>query len=162
VLLDNGRSEIASGPYREMLKCIKCGACLNACPVYRTVGGHAYGSTYPGPMGIIYTTLLNGIEASRPLLDATTLCGACADVCPPKVPLTELLRKLREERVERNLTPASERAGMTGFGLAAKHPSLFSVGQTAAKWGWPIAKTMNPAVRRMPNPAGVTFDRRMQ
>ncbi len=99
VLLDNGRSEILKGDCREILKCIRCGACMNVCPVYRTVGGHSYGWTYPGPMGIILTTLLTGMAKSHPLVDASTLCGACNDVCPVKVPLQEMILKQRIRRV---------------------------------------------------------------
>jgi len=82
VLLDNGRTEILDGKSRDILKCIRCGACMNVCPVYRTVRGHAYGWTYPGPMGMILTTLLTGMGKSHPLVDASTLCGACVGVCP--------------------------------------------------------------------------------
>ena len=89
VLLDNGRTEILGGDFREILKCIRCSACLNVCPVYRVVGGHAYGSTYSGPMGIILTELLDGMDKAHPLVDATTLCGACVDVCPVRVPALE-------------------------------------------------------------------------
>ena len=99
VLLDNGRSEILKGEYREILKCIRCSACFNVCPVYRAIGGHAYGVTYPGPMGMVLTSLLEGIDKVYPLLDATTLCGACVEVCPVRVPLVKLLTMLREERV---------------------------------------------------------------
>ncbi|MBI5252043.1 MAG: iron-sulfur cluster-binding protein [Desulfomonile tiedjei] len=161
VLVDNGRTKIVAGEYREMLKCIRCGACLNACPVYRLVGGHAYGATYPGPMGIVLTTLLEGMEKAHPLLDATTLCGACGDVCPVKVPLPELLHKLREERVERGFTPYLERQGMVGFGFAAESPQLFSLGQTVARVFWPLAKKIPGlgALERMPIPAQITFGR---
>ncbi|MEW6351015.1 MAG: LutB/LldF family L-lactate oxidation iron-sulfur protein [Thermodesulfobacteriota bacterium] len=163
VIVDNGRSLIVNSEYREMLKCIRCGACLNACPVYRTVGGHAYGSTYPGPMGIVYTALLEGMEKAHPLLDATTLCGACGDVCPVRVPLPALLRRLREERVERGLTPPSERFGMAAFGVAAKSPSLFQYGQRAAGLFWPLAVKMagKEVLDRMPVPADRTFRGRM-
>lgn len=159
VLVDNGRSRIVDGDYREMLKCIRCGACLNACPVYRLVGGHAYGTTYPGPMGIVLTTLLEGMERANALLDATTLCGACGDVCPVKVPLPKLLRKLREERAERCLTPTIERRAMAGFGLAATSPSLFSLGQKMAKIVVPIGTKIQKqgALSRMPSPAEHTF-----
>jgi L-lactate dehydrogenase complex protein LldF len=163
VLVDNGRSGIVAGEYREMLKCIRCGACLNACPVYRMVGGHAYGSTYPGPMGVVLTTLLEGMERAHPLLDATTLCGACADVCPVKVPLPGLLRRLRERRVEQGFTPKLEQTGMAGFGRVVKSPFLFHLGQTAAHYLWPIAKKMGPkdALNRLPRPVGTTFSRRV-
>jgi L-lactate dehydrogenase complex protein LldF len=163
VLVDNGRSRILAGEYREMLKCIRCGACLNACPIYRLVGGHSYGATYPGPMGIVLTTLLNGMERAHPLLDATTLCGACAEVCPVKVPLPELLRRLREERVERRMTPLIEQAGMAGFALVTKSPFLFHLGQTAGRIFWPIAKRVGgkDVVGRMPDFAPRTFHRRI-
>ena len=163
VLLDNGRSKIVAGKYREMLKCIRCGACLNACPVYRMVGGHAYQSTYPGPMGIVLTNLLEGMERAYPLLDATTLCGACGDVCPVKVPLPDLLRKLREERVERGFTPRLERMGMIAFGQVAKSPALFHLGQTAASSLWPILKSVGAkeGLERLSRPAARTFRERV-
>jgi L-lactate dehydrogenase complex protein LldF len=163
VLVDNGRSSIVDGDYREMLKCIRCGACLNACPVYRLVGGHAYGATYPGPMGIVLTTLLEGMVKANPLLDATTLCGACGDVCPVKVPLPKLLRKLREERVDRGLTRTVERQAMGGFGLAAKSGPLFSLGQWVARVIMPIGAKMQKrgALSRMPSPAERTFRQMM-
>lgn len=163
VLVDNGRSSIVNGEYREMLKCIRCGACLNACPVYSSVGGHAYGTTYPGPMGIVLTSLLDGMEKANPLLDATTLCGACGDVCPVKVPLPRLLRKLREERVERGLTPHLERRAMSGFGWAVKSGSLFSLGQKAARVLMPIGATMQKhgVLSRMPRPDATPFRRRV-
>jgi L-lactate dehydrogenase complex protein LldF len=162
VLVDNGRSTIVRGQYREMLKCIRCGACLNACPVYKVVGGHAYGATYPGPMGIILTTLLEGMEKAHPLLDATTLCGACGDVCPVKVPLPQLLHKLREERVQRGLTPAVERTGMAGFGVTVKSSLLFGMAQRGARVLWPVAAiAAGDAVDRMPVPAERTFRQRI-
>jgi L-lactate dehydrogenase complex protein LldF len=163
VLLDNGRSELISGEYREMFKCIRCGACLNACPVYRAVGGHAYGSTYPGPMGIVLTALLEGMERARNLLDATTLCGACADVCPVKVPLPKLLRRLRESRVEQGLTPKLEQTAMAGFGNAAKSPMLFHLGQIAGRVVWPAMKSFGlyQTLDRMPRPVSKTFRERV-
>lgn len=163
VLVDNGRSDILAGDCREMLKCIRCSACLNICPVYRVVGGHAYGSTYPGPMGIILTTLLEGMERAHPLLDATTLCGACAEVCPVRVPLVELFRKLRERKVQTGLTPGSECTAMTAFGVASERRGLFSLGQTLARVFWPILTKVGPkgSVDRLPTPARRTFKRRM-
>jgi L-lactate dehydrogenase complex protein LldF len=163
VLLDNGRSGIVTGKYREMLKCIRCGACLNACPVYRMVGGHAYQSTYPGPMGIVLTTLLEGMERAHPLLDATTLCGACGDVCPVKVPLPDLLRKLREDRVEKGFTPKLEQMGMAAFGQVTKSPTLFHLGQTAASSLWSIATRtgLKSGLERLSRPAAKTFRERV-
>jgi len=163
VFVDNGRSSIVTGEYRDMLKCIRCGACLNACPVYRTVGGHAYGSTYPGPMGIILTVLLEGMPKAHPLLDATTLCGACGDVCPVKVPLPELLRRLRERRVEESFTPTIERAGIAAFGRAASFGGLFALGQSTARVLWPLMqKFIDPqTLGRLPKPAERSFHRRI-
>jgi L-lactate dehydrogenase complex protein LldF len=129
VLLDNGRTEILGGDFREILKCIRCSACLNVCPVYRVVGGHAYGSTYSGPMGIVLTELLDGMDKAHPLVDATTLCGACVDVCPVRVPLLKLLKLLRERRVSEGFTSPLERATMAGYALATKTPALFNLGK---------------------------------
>ncbi|MGC8492844.1 MAG: lactate utilization protein B [Syntrophobacteraceae bacterium] len=98
VLLDNGRSSLASGQFREMLHCLHCGACLNSCPVYRAVGGHAYESVYPGPMGDVLSPLLWGMDAYPDLPDACTLCGRCAEVCPMRIPLPEFHRRLRVVR----------------------------------------------------------------
>lgn len=154
VLVDNGRSHIVQGPYREMLKCIRCGACLNACPVYRTVGGHAYGTTYPGPMGIVLTTLLKGMENAHPLLDATTLCGACGDVCPVKVPLPRLLRELREAKIEKGFVPFFEQLAMKSFGWTVRSEWVFSFGQWAARNLIALAKRFHPhgTLARMPDP----------
>ncbi len=163
VLLDNGRSEIVNGEYREMLKCIRCGACLNACPVYRMVGGHAYQSTYPGPMGIVLTTLLEGMERAHPLLDATTLCGACGDVCPVKVPLPNLLRKLREEKVKKGFTPGLERMGIAAFGYATKSPFFFRFGQIAASSLWFLAARLGEkrGLARLSRPVAKTLGQRI-
>ncbi len=163
VLLDNGRSGIVKGPYREMLKCIRCGACLNACPVYGTIGGHAYGTTYPGPMGIVLSNLIEGLDKAHSLLDGTTLCGACADVCPVKVPLPRLLRGLREERVKRGLTPKIEQVGMAAYGLAAGSSGLFNLGRSAARMAWPVFSKLvkDSPVDRMPRPAKRTSRERL-
>jgi L-lactate dehydrogenase complex protein LldF len=162
ILLDNGRSQIAQGPCREILKCVRCGACMNVCPVYRLVGGHAYASTYPGPMGIILTALLDGMHRAETLLDATTLCGACGEVCPVKVPLPSLLRRLREMRAEQGLTPAAERSGMMAFGIAVKSPTLYQMGQSLARTFWSVARgTVGGVMNRLPNPSERPFRKRM-
>jgi len=153
VMLDNGRSDILRGECFEILKCIRCGACMNSCPVYRLVGGHAYESTYPGPMGVILTTLLEGLEKTHPLLDATTLCGACADVCPVKVPLVSILRRLREKRNEEGFLPMGERGAMSLFGLASSRQSAFHLGQRFSRAMWPTASKLSTALKRMPHPA---------
>lgn len=164
VLLDNGRSEILAGEMREMLKCIRCGACMNVCPVYRTVGGHSYGWTYPGPMGIVLTTLLTGLKNSHPLVDASTLCGACNEVCPVKIPLAELILKQRVNRVSQGLSPAAINLGMKVFRTAAKSPFLFSLGERLANLFWPIVRMFGgkKVVGRVPRPAKTAFRRRIK
>src|SRR5205814_7973963 len=100
VLIDNGRTEIlASEEYRETLRCIRCGACLNACPIYRQIGGHAYGSVYPGPIGAVLTPQLLGMGESSALPYASSLCGACRDVCPVKIDIPAVLLHLGAQAV---------------------------------------------------------------
>ena len=121
VLLDNGRTTIlADKTSRETLACIRCGACLNACPVYRQTGGHAYGSIYAGPIGAILTPQLQSMEHSQSLPYASSLCGACYEVCPVKINIPEILIYLRKIVVESGQAPASERLGMkmAAFALA--------------------------------------------
>ena len=101
ILLDNGRSRMLAHPMtRQSLACIRCGACLNACPVYQQIGGHAYGSVYPGPIGAVITPQLIGISKARQLPYASSLCGACREVCPVKIDIPELLLHLRAEITE--------------------------------------------------------------
>jgi L-lactate dehydrogenase complex protein LldF len=115
ILLDNGRTGILQGKYRDILKCIRCGACLNICPVYQSVGGHAYGWVYPGPIGSVLTPLMTGLAEGAPLANASTLCGACADVCPVKIPLPELLVELRADERDQGLKDPAEVFGMKGY-----------------------------------------------
>jgi L-lactate dehydrogenase complex protein LldF len=97
ILLDNGRSRILGSPLRESLFCIRCGACLNACPIYRNVGGHAYGGVYAGPIGAVLTPLYDGLAANRHLPHASSLCGACQAACPVKIAIPQMLIQLREK-----------------------------------------------------------------
>jgi L-lactate dehydrogenase complex protein LldF len=97
VVLDNGRSRILAGPLRESLFCIRCGACLNACPIYRNVGGHAYGGVYAGPIGAVLTPLYDGLSANHHLPHASSLCGACQAACPVKIAIPQMLIQLREQ-----------------------------------------------------------------
>jgi L-lactate dehydrogenase complex protein LldF len=115
LLVDNGRTGILQGKYREILKCIRCGACLNICPVYQSVGGHAYGWVYSGPMGSVLTPLLTGLPEGAPLPNASTLCGACADVCPVRIPLPKLFLELRADEREQGLKNPAEVLGMKGY-----------------------------------------------
>ena len=103
VLLDNGRSSLLNTPYEEVLQCLRCGACLNACPVYREAGGHAYGSPYSGPIGAVITPLLYGLENYPALPHASTLCGECKVVCPVRIDLPRMLLELRAEEAELGL-----------------------------------------------------------
>ena len=123
ILLDNGRSNLVGTEMQEMLRCIRCGACMNHCPVYQNIGGHAYGWVYPGPMGSILTPLLAGMEKSPDLPNASTLCGACAVVCPVKIPLPDLLRKLREKQMERGMKSRRETYMLKVVGVAGAAPA---------------------------------------
>jgi L-lactate dehydrogenase complex protein LldF len=125
VLLDNRRTEILASDYREMLQCIRCGACLNHCPIYAGVGGHAYGWVYPGPMGSILTPLLTSLERSNALPNACTSCGRCAEVCPADIPLPDLLRDLRHDETKQKLSSSRWRLGMRLHGWLARHPTLY-------------------------------------
>ena len=100
VIVDNGRSKLLGTKYEKILNCIRCGSCLNACPVYRNIGGHAYGWVYPGPIGAVLSPLLQGIDKFGELAYATTLCGACTFACPVKIPLHDMLYALRNDKVE--------------------------------------------------------------
>ncbi len=125
VIVDNGRSDILAGEFREALQCIRCGACLNVCPVYRHIGGHAYGSIYPGPIGAVITPLLGGYDDYKELPYASSLCGACTDVCPVKIPLHEQLILHRQNIVSQGRTGAADRIQMKAAGKFLSSPGLF-------------------------------------
>ncbi|MFT7320400.1 lactate utilization protein B [Congregibacter sp.] len=125
VLLDNHRSEILASDYAEMLQCIRCGACLNHCPVYMNAGGHAYGWVYPGPMGSVLTPLLTSLEESADLPDACTACGRCEEVCPASIPLPDLLRDLRRDKFTQGVTAKRWRFGIQIHAWLALHPRLY-------------------------------------
>lgn len=122
VVVDNGRSEILGSEFNEALQCIRCGACLNVCPVYRHIGGHAYGSIYPGPIGAVITPLLGGYDDYKELPFASSLCGACTDVCPVKIPLHEQLIMHRQNIVKEKRTGAAERFQMKAAGRLLSSP----------------------------------------
>lgn len=119
VLLDNGRSKVMNGPYRRILACIRCGACLNVCPVYRQVSGHAYGHVYPGPLGAVLVPAMEGVEKFGHLAKASSLCGACEEVCPVKIPIPEMLLRLRAE---------SEGDSFAAFAAVATRPTAWRAG----------------------------------
>jgi L-lactate dehydrogenase complex protein LldF len=126
ILVDAGRTGVLGGELRPALRCIRCGACMNHCPVYQNVGGHSYGWVYPGPIGSILTPSYIGLENAIDLPQAATLCNQCGVVCPVKIPLPDLLRKLRERQFERRLRPWSERAGLRLWSWLGTHPRLYA------------------------------------
>ncbi len=125
VLLDNGRSAMLGGDFHDMLRCIRCGACLNHCPVYGAIGGHAYGSVYPGPMGAVLTPALYGIDHARDLPNASSFCGRCEEVCPMAIPLPALMRKWRERDFDRGNPPLPQRLALKTWAFLAKRPRLY-------------------------------------
>lgn len=133
VIVDNGRSNILGTEFQSALHCIRCAACVNVCPVYRHVGGHSYGSIYAGPIGAVLSPLLGGYEDYKELPYASSLCAACTDACPVKIPLHELLIKHRRKIVEdEKKSPFGEKLAMKGFQLAASSPSLYKTGTKSA------------------------------
>lgn len=145
VLLDNGRSAMLGTEYQDMLRCIRCGACMNHCPVYHAVGGHAYGSVYPGPMGAVLTPSLNGIEETGQLPNASTFCGRCESVCPMRIPLPKMMRHWREREFERNLTPLTARYGLKAWAFFAKRPKLYRL---AVSFGMPLLSLFGGTSKR--------------
>src|SRR5262249_1684154 len=121
--------------FEDMLRCIRCGACLNHCPIYQSVGGHAYGWVYPGPMGAVLTPSLIGVDKSAHLPNASTFCGRCQAVCPVRTPLPTLLRHWREREFDRRLAPATTRFGLGLWGLFATRPRLYRAATSLAMWG---------------------------
>ena len=128
ILVDNGRVDVIGSAFQEMLRCIRCGACMNHCPVYQTIGGHAYGWVYPGPMGSVLTPLYTGLENAIDLPHAATLCKQCSVVCPVKIPLPDLLRRLREKQIEKRLRPCFERIALKAWAWVASCPRLYALG----------------------------------
>ena len=159
VLLDAGRSGLIGSEYQDMLRCIRCGACMNHCPVYQKVGGHTYGWVYPGPMGSVLTPNYVGVDKAIDLPQAATFCNQCSVVCPVKIPLPDLMRKLREEQWERGLRSWYERIGMAVWAFAAKRPELYGL---AAKVAVRVLKWMgghDRRIRSLPIGAGWTVSR---
>ncbi len=170
VIVDNHRTELLASDMREALRCIRCGACMNHCPVYEVIGGHTYGWVYPGPIGSVLTPSYVGLEKAGELPNASTLCGACAVVCPVKIPLPDLMRKLREKSFERKLRPASERLSMRLWGYVAARPKLYALatklGARMLQWMGGEDKLIHKLPgglkewtngRDMPAPSGKTF-----
>jgi L-lactate dehydrogenase complex protein LldF len=172
VILDNGRSAMLGGQFREMLRCIRCGACMNHCPVYHSVGGHAYGWVYPGPMGAVLTPALVGIDKAGHLPNASTFCGRCEEVCPVRIPLPKLMRHWREREFERHLAPAATRWGLGIWAYFVRRPRLYRfatriamrmlslLGSRKGRLKWlPLARGWTRH-RDFPVPEGHTFQSR--
>ncbi len=140
VILDNGRSSIIGTEYQNTLNCIRCGACLNHCPVYRHIGGHAYGSVYPGPIGSVLTPLLEGLEKWKELPYACSVCGACSETCPVRIPLDKYLVKLRRDVVETGNASWIEKKAFQTFGWVTGNPSIYKFGINA------VDKALKPFV----------------
>ncbi|MGG1883660.1 LutB/LldF family L-lactate oxidation iron-sulfur protein [Bacillus safensis subsp. safensis] len=133
IIVDNGRSNILGTAFQPVLQCIRCAACINVCPVYRHVGGHSYGSIYPGPIGAVLSPLLGGYDDYQELPFASSLCAACTDACPVKIPLHELLIKHRQVIVEKEgRAPKAEMIAMKMFGMGASTPGVYQFGTKAA------------------------------
>jgi L-lactate dehydrogenase complex protein LldF len=170
VIVDNGRSDILSGATAEILACIRCGACLNACPVYRTAGGHAYGTVYPGPVGSIVTPGLHGMEPWWELPYASTLCGACEEVCPVRIQIPRMLIELRKQAAAQGRLPGWLEKGMSRYARTVTEPVKWA---RAKRWasrlsaplssrGW-ISRLPGPGrgwteSRDMPRPARESFN----
>ncbi len=169
IILDNGRSAMLGGNFRDMLRCIRCGACMNHCPVYNAVGGHAYGWVYPGPMGSVLTPSLIGVDKAGHLPNASTFCGRCEEVCPVRIPLPKMMRHWREREFERHLSPATVRSGLKFWSFFALRPSLYGFfaglgmktlaffGKSKGRFRWlPLASGWTKH-REFPVPQGETF-----
>ena len=159
VLVDNGRSQILESDLAEVLTCIRCGACLNACPVYRSIGGHAYGHTYPGPIGSVLSPLFSGLAQFGELPHASSLCGACRDVCPVRINLPELLLRLRRDTVEAGQAPGWLQAGIKLYAYAAIRPGIYRLGARLTGMGLRLLGK-NGWVRRLPGPLSAWTGRR--
>ncbi len=172
ILLDNGRSSMLAGEFSEMLRCIRCGACMNHCPVYQAVGGHAYGWVYPGPMGAVLTPSLIGVKDGGQLPNASTFCGRCEAVCPMRIPLPKMMRHWREREFERHLEPATVRYGLGFWAFFAKRPTLYRLatdlamralalaGRSQGRFSWlPLAGGWT-RYRDLAAPQGSTFQAR--
>ncbi|MGL4325694.1 MAG: LutB/LldF family L-lactate oxidation iron-sulfur protein [Beijerinckiaceae bacterium] len=156
VILDNGRSSMLGTDFQDMLRCIRCGACMNHCPVYHAVGGHAYGWVYPGPMGAVLTPSLIGVDQGGQLPNASTFCGRCESVCPMKIPLPKMMRHWREREFERHLSPATVRGGISVWAFFAKRPKLYALTMRAAMASLALVSKSKGSLGWLPFGAGWT------
>ena len=151
ILMDNGRSKLLGTEFEEALYCIRCGSCLNVCPVYRQTGGHAYGSTYSGPIGAVITPLLKGNKEAKDLPHASSLCGACWETCPVGIPLHDLLLKLRNRQVEEGLAGRAQSLMFKGFEKTMNNPALYKASAKAGRIAQKPA-VRDGSVRPLPGP----------
>ena len=157
VLVDNGRTRMIGDEFRQMLRCIRCGACMNHCVVYRQIGGHAYGGTYPGPMGAVLTPVLDGLAQSRDLPHACTMNGRCEEVCPVQIPLKTLLKAWRVRTWDEGLVEKPVRYGLGLWGFAARRPWLYRFGTRMAL---PVMRLFGRGwIRKLPLAGGWTDTR---
>lgn len=154
ILMDNGRSQMLADGYGEALMCIRCGACLNVCPVYRQISGHAYGSTYSGPIGAVITPLLSEeMVQAKELPYASTLCGACRDACPVKIDLPGMLLALRRDLVQDGAMPAAEGQGLRTYARIMQNEGAYArAGGLAGLGSRALARLSGGTVRRLPPP----------
>ena len=153
VIMDNGRSKILAGEYRDTLRCIRCGACLNACPIYRKVGGRTYGSVYPGPIGALLTPLFNGLENHKHLPHASSLCGACFEACPVKINIPEFLIKLKRDEVQQGITTRSERTVFKLWAWGLRHAWSYRLGQVVQRVLLRSMGSKDGWIKKLPGPA---------
>jgi len=159
VLIDNGRSDMLGTAFQPMLRCIRCAACLNHCPVYFTVGGHAYGWVYPGPMGSVLTPALIGMDIAGHLPNASTFCGKCESVCPVKIPLPGMMRHWRERQFERHLVAPAARAGLGIWAWLARRPDDYRLVTRALAWALGRLGRKRGRFSRLPFAGGWTAGR---
>jgi L-lactate dehydrogenase complex protein LldF len=133
VIMDNGRSAILRSENREALYCLRCGACLNVCPIYQNIGGHAYGWVYPGPIGAVLTPMFLGLDTAQHLPRASTLCGACRDACPVKINIPHMLLNLRHQLVERQDVSWFEKTMFQVWSYVMQRPRLYAWGITMTR-----------------------------
>ncbi len=156
ILLDNGRSEVLGGASRAMLRCFRCGACMNYCPVYGAIGGHAYGWIYPGPIGSVLTPALIGINRSGHLPNASSFCHKCSEVCPMSIPLPDLLRREREREFDAGLGAPMIRRGLRIWAFLASRPRLYRFVTRMAAWALALVAGRRKRLKRLPLASGWT------
>lgn len=152
LILDNGRSKILGTEYAEALKCIRCGACLNICPVYQNIGGHAYGSVYPGPIGAVFSPLLSGVSNMPSLPHASSLCGACQAACPVDIAIPDMLLRLRRDLVQEGGQSLGWRIGMKLWQIGMQSPALYKLGGWGASLATRILAGKKGKITALPAP----------